>query len=232
MPSAGRTTPREAASVEAPAWAPVPRRGPQARRLPRRRRPQAVSRHRRSRRRPFGSWAKALTYCPSDSSAPRRLRSARPRSLSGSRSGTRYGLRQSARCSAFCRTTCRSLRGRRSRGLGGRLGRFRGRGGVSLGGSGRRFGLGFSRCFDSANRSLARRREARHVLLQALQRRGASRRDAGAMGLIVRAACGSDRAALCVGGCLRKYRCCKREDHTRQQRVTCRRMSQRVEHFS
>ena len=63
--------------------------------------------------------------------------------------------------------------------------------------------LGSAGASDGADRALAARGEARHVLLQALQRRHAARRDAGAMRFIVRAAlrlgsrCAGHRSAAC-----------------------------------
>jgi hypothetical protein len=121
----------------------------------------------------------------------------------------------------------------RSRGLGGRGGlggrnwrrlRFgRGRGCL---------GFGRGRGFDGTHRCLAARREARHVLLQAPQRRLAAGRDAGAMGLVIRAALGSDGAALCIGRSLRMGRGGRDERDDHHRRPERRRASQRVEHLN
>lgn len=72
----------------------------------------------------------------------------------------------------------------------------------------------------------------RHVLLQALQRRLAARRDAGAMGLVVRAALRSDRAALGVGRGLRKRRRRRSEQDCRHRCPARRRTPQRVDHLN
>ena len=98
-------------------------------------------------------------------------------------------------------------------------------------GSRRRIG-GRCRSFDGTHRCLAARREARHVLLQAPQRRLAAGRDAGAMGLVIRAALGSDGAALCIGRSLRIGRGGRGEQDDRRRRPERRRTSQRVEHLN
>src|SRR6185437_11705353 len=71
-----------------------------------------------------------------------------------------------------------------------------------------RLGLGFrlGRRFDRADRARAAGRQARHVLLQALQRLDAAGLHAGAMRDVVVAAGRADRAALRVGRRLRKRR--------------------------
>ena len=93
---------------------------------------------------------------------------------------------------------------RSGRALGSRPGRSRGR--LFLGCNGRLrlrlcrscrwLGPGFRRSSDGAHGALTTRREARHIFLQALQRRHSAWRNAGAMGLIVGAAFGTDRATL------------------------------------
>ena len=105
----------------------------------------------------------------------------------------------------------RLLRGRRLRPLARRISALRSlqpQAAADLAGAG--FSrLGRRRCrrgrrFDGAHRALATRREARHVLLQALQRSLAARRHAGAMRHVIRAALRLDGVALRLARRLRK----------------------------
>ena len=140
--------------------------------------------------------------------------------------------------------------GRRSRGSGSlgrrcgcglsRLGRGSSRRRLRLGScsrfrlrlrSRRSLRLGRGRRFYRAYRALTCSGKARHVFLQALQRRFAARRHARAMGDIIRAALRPDGAALRVGRGLRKCRHGNREHDCRHRRNNRRATCQRVDHL-
>ena len=84
----------------------------------------------------------------------------------------------------------------------------------------------------SAHRALAARRQARHVLLQALQRSLAAGRNAGAMRDIIRAALRLDGVALRLAGRLRMRRRGSRPNRRHHQRPKGCGARQRADHLN